>query len=188
MVLHEPAEALAIAPDDPVLIAASEMFVSEGWIDVRKLATVTGVSRATLYRHYRDRDRLLGEVVWRHAAADLAKLRKKNRGRGAVGIADTVQGLLQISAARSSMRTFLAEHTDVAMRVLTSKHGVVQERFIDAIAELIVAEIGEPADIDVHTLAYAIVRVGESFYYRDYITGEPADNTAAAIIINRLLR
>ncbi|MGX1772511.1 QsdR family transcriptional regulator [Nocardia brasiliensis] len=188
MLLHEQATATALAPDDPVLIAASTMFVRDGWIDVRKLAAVTGVSRATMYRRYGDRDRILGEVVWLHAEADLASLRVQHRGRGATGIADTVQGLLRISAGRASMRSFLAEHTDVAMRVLTSQHGVVQGRFIDTVAALIVAEIGEPADIDVHTLAYAVVRVAESFYYRDLITGEPADDAAAATVIARLLR
>ncbi|WP_280455930.1 TetR/AcrR family transcriptional regulator, partial [Nocardia brasiliensis] len=86
--MHE-AESPAIAPDDPVLIAATEMFIGEGWIDVRKLATVTGVSRATLYRHYRDRDRLLGEVVGGRAAPGVAKQGKNKKGRGAAGQAGT---------------------------------------------------------------------------------------------------
>ncbi|WP_084654454.1 QsdR family transcriptional regulator [Nocardia altamirensis] len=175
-------------PDDPVLAVALAMFIQDGWIDVRKLGTEAGVSRATLYRRYVDRDRILGEVVWSQASADLVALRARYRGKGADGIAQTVDGLLRLSAERSSMRTFLTEHTDVALRVLTSQHGVVQRRFIGSVAEWITEEIGAPADIDTETLAYAVVRLGESFYYREYITGESGGLDAAAVIIGRLLR
>ncbi|MGY2061968.1 hypothetical protein ACW9HQ_44420, partial [Nocardia gipuzkoensis] len=107
--------------DDPVLAIAVEMFIRDGWIDVRRLGTVSGVSRATLYRRYGDRDRILGEVVWSQARGDLAGLREQYRGRGAAGIARTVEGLLRISFARRSMRTFLTEHGETALRVLTSR-------------------------------------------------------------------
>ncbi|MFC9438395.1 QsdR family transcriptional regulator [Nocardia sp. NPDC057030] len=188
MVLQEQESSAPSPVDDPVLAAALEMFVHDGWIDVRRLGTASGVSRATLYRRYGDRDRILGEVVWSQAAADLADLRARHRGRGATGIAETIEGLLRRSVARTSMRTFLHEHAETALRVLTSRHGVVQQRFIACVTEWIVEEIGEPADIDSRTLAYAVVRVGESFYYREFITGEPADPGAAAVIIGRLLR
>ncbi|MFE9575826.1 QsdR family transcriptional regulator [Nocardia sp. NPDC006044] len=174
--------------DDPVLARALEMFVRDGWIDVRRLGAASGVSRATLYRRYGDRDRILGEVVWSQAAADLADLRARHRGRGATGIAESIEELLRRSVVRTSMRTFLTEHTDTALQVLTSRHGVVQQRFIAQITDWIVAEIGEPDDIDSRTLAYSVVRVAESFYYREFITGEPADPGAAAVIIGRLLR
>ncbi|MFI5778099.1 QsdR family transcriptional regulator [Nocardia sp. NPDC051570] len=188
MVLQEQESPAPFPADDPVLAIAREMFIQDGWIDVRRLGTVSGVSRATLYRRYGDRDRILGEVVWSQASADLAGLREQHRGRGATGIAESVEELVRISFARHSMRTFLGEHTDTALRVLSSRHGVVQQRLITTVVEWIIEEIGEPADIDSHSLAYAVVRLAESFYYREFITGEPADPGAAGVIIGRVLR
>ncbi|MFI1911895.1 QsdR family transcriptional regulator [Nocardia sp. NPDC020380] len=184
--MTSPASA-ALSPDDPVLRVAIAMFERDGWIDVRSLAREAGLGRATLYRRYGDRDRILGEVLWTLSAGTLAAVRSEFRGRGADGVAEAIGAFMRISAAHSGMRAFITEHTDTAMRVMTSRHGVVQQRYIAKIAELITLEIGEPPDIDARTLAYAATRVAESFYYRELITGDPPDLDAAVTIIRRLL-
>ncbi|MEU7143523.1 QsdR family transcriptional regulator [Nocardia sp. NPDC046473] len=175
------------ASDDPLLTVAIAMFERDGWIDLRFLAKAAGIGRATLYRRYGDRDRILGEVVWALAAPNIATMRPKFRGRGVDGVVEMIGNLLHTSAAHHGMRTFVAQHTDTALRVMTSQHGVIQQRFIAGIADTIRREIGEPPDIDATTLAYAITRLGESFYYRELITGDPPDIDAATVIIRRLL-
>ncbi|WP_199783759.1 MULTISPECIES: QsdR family transcriptional regulator [unclassified Streptomyces] len=174
--------------DDPVLRAAVAMFDRDGWIDARALAQEAGIGRATLYRRYGDRDRLLGEVIWSIATAEFARVHPRCRGRGAEGIADLVHAILHTSAQLPSMRRFLADHPETALRVMTSRDGVMQHRLISTLTRIVRAEIGEPDDTDAATLAYAVTRVGESFYYRELITGEPADIDAAAVVIRRLLR
>ncbi|WP_433654545.1 QsdR family transcriptional regulator [Nocardia sp. CA-128927] len=184
---HEPEQVTPFAPDDPLLKIAVAMFERDGWIDLRFLAKAAGIGRATLYRRYGDRDRILGEVIWALSAPSIATLRPEFRGRGADGLAEMIGKLLHASAGHSGMRAFVGQHTDTALRVMTSKHGVIQQRFITRIAAAIRQEIGEPPDIDATTLAYAITRLGESFYYRELITGDPPDIDAATVIIRRLL-
>jgi hypothetical protein len=75
------------------------------------------------------------------------------------------------------------------MELLISQFaGVIQDRIVETVSRLIQSEIGEPDDIDAPTLAYAVVRVAESFYYRELLTGQPTDISAATTIIRRLLR
>ncbi|MFI1911896.1 QsdR family transcriptional regulator [Nocardia sp. NPDC020380] len=178
---------IPFASDDPVLQVAIAMFERDGWIDVRSLAKEAGIGRATLYRRYGDRDRILGEVVWALFLAAAARQRSDYHGRGAEGIAEAIGKSQRAGAEMPAMRKFVTEHTDVALRVMTSSHGVLQRRVIASIVRLMLLEIGEPPDIDAATLAYAVARVGESFYHRELITGEPPDYDAAAVIIRRLL-
>ncbi|MFG1797745.1 QsdR family transcriptional regulator [Nocardia sp. NPDC049149] len=91
-------------------------------------------------------------------------------------------------AGHPAMHTFVAQHTETALQVMTSRDGVIQRRFVATIAQLIREDIGEFDDIAARTLAYAIVRIGESFYFRELITGEPDDIDAAATVIRRLLK
>ncbi|MET7366493.1 QsdR family transcriptional regulator [Streptomyces sp. NPDC005566] len=174
--------------DDAVLLAAVAMFRRDGWVDARALAVEVGIGRATLYRRYGDRDRLLGEAIWSIATTEFGRVYPHFRGSGAEGVADLVHAVLRASAQMPSMRRFVAEHAETALRVMTSSNGVMEGRIIATLTRLIRQEIGEPQDIDAPTLAYAVTRVSESFYYRELITGEPADLAAAAVVIRRLLR
>lgn len=177
-----------LPPDEPVLRAAVAMFLRDGWIDARALAADVGIGRATLYRRYGDRDRLIGEAIWAIATTEFAHIYPRSRGQGADKVADLVHAMLTTSAQLPAMRRFVAEHPDTALRVMTSRDGVIQDRIVETVSRLIQSEIGEPDDIDAPTLAYAVVRVAESFYYRELLTGQPTDISAATTIIRRLLR
>ena len=72
------------------------------------------------------------------------------------------------------------------MRVLTSRASTVQYRCVQQIRELIFALVPEPA-LPAEELAYIIVRITESFLYRDVITGDLADIDAAVRAIRVLL-
>lgn len=175
------------APDDPVLKLAIAMFERDGWIDARLLAKEAGIGRATLYRRYGDRDRILGEVVWALFHDIAADQWEKFHDRGAEGIAEMIGRSQHAGAEIPAMRKFVTEHTETALRVMTSGRGVVQPRTIESLIRLITTEIGEPSDIEVGKLAYAVARVGESFYHRELITGEPTDFESTTIVIKRLL-
>ncbi|MET9492726.1 QsdR family transcriptional regulator [Nocardia sp. NPDC006630] len=184
---HIPAPSTPFASDDPVMKVAIAMFQRDGWIDARLLAKEAGIGRATIYRKYGDRDRILGEVVWATLLAIGEGEWGDFQGRGADGIAEAIGRSLRAVAEMPAVRRFVSEHTDTALRVMASGHGVVQQRLIASIALLITLEIGDPPDIDAESLAYAVVRVSESFYHRELITGDPPDFAAATVIIKRLL-
>ncbi|KIA66036.1 QsdR family transcriptional regulator [Nocardia vulneris] len=173
---------------DAVLRVAVEMFRRDGWIDARALAAAAGIGRSTLYRRYGDRNRIIGEAIWAIATAGFEDIRRECSGQGADGIAEMIRRSLHFAAGHPAMRTFVAQHTDTALRVLTSRDGVIQRRFVATFAQLIRDDVGEFDDIDTHSLAYAVIRIGESFYFRELITGEPDDIDAAAAVIRRMLK
>jgi hypothetical protein len=74
--------------------------------------------------------------------------------------------------------------------VLTDPRGRVQPRVVEAIADLLAADVerGEVVPLlDVTDLAYAIVRLGESFLYADVLVDRPPDVDAATRLTEMLL-
>jgi len=86
-----------------------------------------------------------------------------------------------------ALRQLLERDPETALRILTSKEGVVQARAVRAIEQLVLDEMGPPRGITSAALAYAVIRVAESFCYSDVIAGQAPDIESAAEIIRRLL-
>lgn len=173
---------------EPVLEVAVRMFTATGALDLRAVAVEAGVGRATLYRRYGDRDSLLGEVLWELVRASMLRARSQASGTGAEHIVQTLRRTMTSIIDFPALRTLLDRTPETALRILTSREGCVQERVIRTIDELIVSEEGEPVGISSRQLAYALVRVAESFCYADVIAGLPPDTNAATEIMRRLLR
>jgi hypothetical protein len=89
------------------------------------------------------------------------------------------------------MRRWLEEEGEHAMRLLTRRETDFQPRLIAAIEELLRGEAAAGAldvPVDLHELAYVIVRLIESYTYLDLITGEAPDAGRAEPILRMLLR
>jgi AcrR family transcriptional regulator len=177
----------SVVPDDPVLEAARTAFLRDGWIDMRALATEAGVGRATLYRRAGSRDQVLAEVLWQLAAESLERSRRTASGRGVDRVVATLHGVMHEIVTAPALRAFLDRDPENALRVLTSRAGGVQDRIVTAVRELVTDELRPPREIDPEALAYAVVRVAESFCYADVLTGQRPDIDTAALIIRRLL-
>lgn len=89
-------------------------------------------------------------------------------------------------------RTFLANETDTALRVLTTSQQPFQPRLIALFETLLRQEHDaghlHAPDIDLHDLAYLCIHVGESFVYTDAITGETPDADRADKALRYLFR
>jgi len=142
------------------------------------LAEELGISRATLYTWVGSKERLLGEVIWSFAEAGVQQARAEARGSGADHIVDVVARFTRLNASFEPLRAFISQDPQLALRLLTSKDGPIQERMIAVARELLDERIEagelEPA-LDVDTLSYLMVRVSESFIYSDLITGSEPD-------------
>jgi AcrR family transcriptional regulator len=165
-------------------LAARRRFLAGERVDMTALAAQLGVNRVTLYRWVGSREQLMVEVVWslaRRTLDDLeAKHRRPIRPRRAVAI---LTGFLEATIAHPGMQRWLAEEGESAMRLLTRHETDFQPRLIAAVEALI-----DPADPDRHEVAYALVRVIESYTYLDLITGETPDAGRARPIFARLLQ
>jgi AcrR family transcriptional regulator len=161
-------------------------------LDMRALATETGMARATLYRKVGSRDRLLGEVLWYLTRLEWARaFEGVGDVRGAQRVTEVIRRFMTRVQAGPALRRLLDAEPEATLRILTSKHGAVQQRIIATIERLLAIEEERGAlrpFIDRPTLAYVIVRIGESFLYADVIADAEPDVDRAVEIIARLLR
>ena len=155
------------------------------------LAEELGVNRVTLYRWVGSRDQFLVEVIWTLARRTLDVVIADVESKGAKRIVDVVTGFLDAVIGNSGMQRWLAEEGEHAMRLLTRHETDFQPRLIAAIEELLEEEtVAGRLDlpVDLHELAYVIVRLIESYTYLDLITGEQPDAKRAEPILRMLLR
>jgi AcrR family transcriptional regulator len=159
-------------------------------LDMGALARELGVSRATLYSWVGSKERLLGEVIWSFAENGVRQAREEAKGTGAEYVVDVVRRFTRLNATFEPLRTFIAADPQLALRLLTSKDGPIQERMIAVARELLTEQIKagrlKPA-LDIDTLAYLMVRVSESFLYSDLITGSEPDTDKGVEVVRLLL-
>jgi AcrR family transcriptional regulator len=161
-------------------------------IDMTALAEELGVNRVTLYRWVGSREQLLVEVVWTLARRALDQAEADVPAPpGAERIAGIVTRFLEIVIADRGMQRWLAEEGEFAMRLLTRHETDFQPRLIAAIEDLLRADAASgrlDVPVDLHELAYVIVRLIESYTYLDLITGERPEAGRAEPILRMLLR
>jgi AcrR family transcriptional regulator len=183
-VLLEPASARALR-------LARRRFLARERVDMSALAEALGVNRVTLYRWVGSRDKLLVEVVWGLAEQALGLAKSQTEAQGAERIVGTVTRFLRLVIDNAGMQRWLSEEGEHAMRLLTRHDAGFQPRLIQAIEDLLEeeADAGRLAlPVDLHELAYVIVRLIESYTYLDLITGEAPDAGRAEPILRMLLR
>lgn len=169
----------ATASRDDVLRAARAQYLDGQRVDVTIVARSLGLGRATIYRWFGSRERLLAEVI----AAELERLitreRKAVRQRGAKGLLAVFDRINRRLADSVPLRRFVEQERASALRVLTASDGGVQPRSVAAITEMIATEVTAgryDAPADPRTLAYAIVRLAEAFLYNDAAFGIRGDH------------
>ncbi len=155
------------------------------------LAEELGVNRVTLYRWFGSRDDFIVEVVWSLALRTFDFVEAKVQAEGAERIVAIVTGFLDTIITNAGMQRWLGEDGEHAMRLLTGRRTSFQQRLIGAIQDKLEREArsgGLDIPVDLHELAYVIVRLIESYTYLDLITGEQPDAGRAEPILRMLLR
>jgi AcrR family transcriptional regulator len=165
------------------LSAARRMWLAEQRIDMGALATELGISRATLYNWVGGRERLTAEVLWSIAEATIAQAREESRASGPEHVAEVIERYMSALSEFEPMRKFISRDPEHALRVLTGSRTPFQRRLIDSMRELIQEQVdsaGYEPPLDVESLSYLLVRIGESFIFNDVITGSEPDLAKAA--------
>ena len=168
----------AAASREDALALATERFLAGERVDVRGIALELGLARATMHRWFGTRETFLGEVLAALAEERLLAIRSATAGTGARALLDCFDGFNRELAATRGLRALLAQEQERALRVLTWSGGIVQPRMVAAVERVICAEVDAgtfaPA-VAPESLAYAIVRLAESFLYNDAIIGIRGD-------------
>jgi AcrR family transcriptional regulator len=165
---------------DAFLLARRKFLAGER-VDMTSLAAELGVNRVTLYRWVGSREQLLVEIVWGLARRTLDDIVAADGGAEGREVR-ILMAFLEATLAHPGMQRWLTEEGESAMRLLTRHDTDFQPRLIAAVEGLL--DAGDP---DRHEVAYALVRVIESYTYLDLITGERPEAGRARPIFARLV-
>lgn len=173
---------------DRAFDVALTWFLDGRRLDMRALSRDLGVGRSTLYRWFTSREALLGDIAWRIMSDAITRIETRDRGtadprdrflRVYGKLTETVRGF-------PPLITFVADDPDYALRVLTSGYGTVQGHLIGWVSSRLSA-MAIREGVDSEDLAYAIVRLCESFIWSDMITGSPPRADTAIAMVELLL-
>ena len=174
---------------EDVLRLARRHWLRTGRLDVGQLARHCGLGRATLFRWFGSRDLLLAEVLWSLAEPTLLRAEREVAGQGPARIAAVCERSLRLMNGFEPLRRFIAEDGERALRLPTSRASPVQARTIANLRQLLERETNErwQPPLDSGTLAYLIVRLGESFLYATAISGQAVEIADVAVAVELLL-
>lgn len=185
------------APTKPkpvdALALALRWFHAGRRLDIQGIAAELGVSRVTLHRWVGTREQLLIEVLW--AAADRALNVELTRVRAEDAPGSHVAEMLTRWATslltHPGMNQLQREENELLARLTTQDSSTFQQRLIDRVRGLLDQEQQTGrlvTDIDLDDLAFAVVRIVESFVHTRAITGAAPDPGRAGRILHVLLR
>lgn len=150
-------------------------------LDVQALAAELGISRVTLFRQVGNRRTLLAEALWLLTQRTLeaaARRWEAERPPGALRTPGTMRNINAIVSGSPGLRRLLDDEPALTIAVLTDPRGRVQTgivAFTETMLRRDEAELGLVPLIEPEALAYALVRLGESFLYADVLASRRPD-------------
>lgn len=158
-----------------LVASARRRFLQSDPIQIPALGAELGLSRATTYRRVGNKERLLSLVLAGLVEDTFHLAMSEGSGTGRQRVLTVLERFLRYLADSEPYRAFLERDPQQALRIVTTSATHVQRTVISLIQALLEdeAHAGDLAlPVDAHTLAYAIVRMSESFLYADFIAGE----------------
>jgi AcrR family transcriptional regulator len=180
----------ASTPRD-MLAAARRRFLHGEKLDINGLAEELGISRATAYRWAGNVEELTGFVIASLASDTFHRSLREAEGEGVERLIDANRRGLRYIASGPYREWLSREDPEKALRIVASKSGPAQGTTVRLWEELLTREV-ENGNVELpvspHAMAYAIVRISESFLYADLIAGDEPDIDSCLEIIKLLLR
>ena len=168
----------AAATRQQVLDAALHRYLRGRRVDIQAIAAELGLGRATVHRWFGTREALIGEVIVIASRPVLDDARAAAGGRGGPALLDTFDRFNRRLADAPALRQFVEAEREAALRIITSRNGIVQPRMVEMITDLIDEEARrgdyEPP-VEPSVLGYAIVRLAEAFLFNDAALGSRGD-------------
>ncbi len=168
----------AAATREQVLDAALYRYLRGRRVDIQAIAAELGLGRATVHRWFGTREALIGEVIVLASAPVLADARAKAGGRGGPALLETFDRFNRRLADAPALRQFVEAEREAALRIITSRSGIVQPRMVAMITDRITDEARSGAyepPVEPAVLGYAIVRLAEAFLFNDAALGSKGD-------------
>jgi AcrR family transcriptional regulator len=172
---------------------ARRRFLRGDRIDMLTIAAELDVNRVTLYRWIGRREELLVRILWSLGRLTLRELTEEISARGwdRARVPEVLSRYVLGVLSTHGMRTFLRTEGDLAMRLLTTSEWGFQSALLHHVNAMLRDDIAAGVrddDEPLADLAFAAVRIMESFVYSDRITGEEPDAERARRVLHVLLR
>ena len=171
----------ASAPVPPPVALAAEWVRDCRRLEMQGLADELGISRVTLFRQVGTREDLLDKALWVLTEASLEAAVQRweaQRPARALHSPGTFRHFNGIVSRSKGLRRLLDEEPALTIRVITGSGRTVRTGVVDRVESVIrrdIAEFGLVPLIEPGALAYALVRLGESFLYADVIADRQPD-------------
>ncbi len=203
-----------LAPREEVVRRAARTLLDGERLDTTTLAADLGISRVTLFRRVGNRDAILGEAMWWLAERALQRAvrahderaagtaqpgsqagtqpgtRPGTRPPGRLRSLAVMADYRRLLGTAAPLRRFIDHEPTTALRVLTDPRGRVQPRLVEAYTGLLAHDVEERAltpEVPLPLLAFAVVRLGESFLYSDVLVSRDPDLGAATTVCDALV-
>lgn len=186
-----------IAPPEEVVRQAARTLARGERLDTGTLAAELGISRVTLFRRVGNRDALLGEALWLMADRALGSAAAEHDARpadaepaGRLRCLAVAEDFRYAVSEAAPVRRLLEEEPTTTLRIATDPRGRVQPRLVEAYTALFQADVdalGLTPQVPLPLLAFAVVRLGESFLYSDVLVSRAPDLKAATTVIDALV-
>lgn len=168
---------------------ARRRFAAGERIDMQGVADELGINRVTLYRWVGSREQLITEVLWSATQHSFDRYRRAH-GEGPRAAAALTTFVRDVND-HPGMLQLLREEPALALNLLTSTSGEYQQRYLHLIRDLIEEDRAAglvSTEIPLDDLAYAAVRITESYIHSRMIIGEQPDARRAEVVLRVLLR
>lgn len=171
-----------------VLAHATRRFLDGDRIDMQALASEVGVGRATLYRWFGDRERLVGQVLWELSRQALEWIADRDADTPEHVLA-SVEAFMRVTSEFEPLRRFLAAEPHLALRALLEPDGpLVVSLNAWSTERLSAAGYGAAGGPDVRELAEVVVSVTSTYCWARIIAGGEADVDSAMRAVRVILR
>src|ERR1051326_2674883 len=152
------------------IVSTAARWIYEGRrVDMQGLADELGVSRVTLFRRVGSREELISQALWRltERMLEIAVERwEAERPEGELHPPGTIRHINAMVAGSTGLRRLLDDEPVLTMPVLTDPRGQGQSGIVgfnEGLLRRDMEEFGLVTIIEPSALAYALVRLGESF-------------------------
>ena len=171
---------------------ATQWFQEGRRIDIGALAAEIGTSRVTLHRWIGTREQLLAEVMWSltERALDTELLRLRTEGHSGGRVAVVMGRIAGRVVTNRGVRRMQSEELELLTRLTTRDASAFQRRLIARVREMLDQDREDGhlhVSVGSDDLAFAVVRLTESFVHTPAITGDPPAPERVADILHALL-
>lgn len=116
---------------------ARAAFLAGERVDMQRLASQLGVSRATIFRWVGSREQLLEQVLDGLTSTFVATARAQADGDGEDRVLNFVRQVMTATAHFEPARQFVAREPQLALRLLLAEEGVVHQRLAEGLQHVL---------------------------------------------------